>query len=506
MSGFRKVRMLHARAVLATCSGLLPSPALAGVVGTPDPAPTGVVIYMAAMLTVLGFGSVLAAAAGRWIWVLYGALAAYAVFWQSWEAQASGGAFWQGFEFTDHFVTRTGTIMDIWAMGAAAFAIPGTHWTRQFKGPIVLLAIVCAAIAVLVEWHVPTYRRLVFDISNILAMAVQAVPLVTLAVVEGRRVRWLIGIGVALPLLWTFIYLLGLAGIIALDVDRFVLNRITLGLVIVYGAVALAYRVSAIRTDREQALAASLEAAEKEAEFNRQLLSAERKYAELRDLERMQRLRLSEASHDIKQPISSLRTTIDSLLRDQSPEVQAQLRQAFDYLEQLASSYGAEERLPAGAGSDTEAVPVPLLYSTVDRMFRTEAEAKGLAFVVEAEDLSVQVEPLVLMRILSNLVSNALRHTDEGMVRLGARRQGDTVVLGVFNSGVPIDEADRASIFDRGAKSPDSDGLGLGLAIVRDLAGKAGFTVNLEVLPGEGNSFTVQVPAKPAEATAAATA
>ena len=113
---------------------------------------------------------------------------------------------------------------------------------------------------------------------------------------------------------------------------------------------------------------------------------------------------------------------------------------------------------------------------------------------------------LVLMRILSNLVSNALRHTDEGMVRLGAHRQGDTVVLGVFNSGVPIDEADRASIFDRGAKSPDSDGLGLGLAIVRDLAGKAGFTVNLEVLPGEGNSFTVQVPAKPAKATAAATA
>ncbi|MCC0029603.1 MAG: hypothetical protein H6891_04775 [Brucellaceae bacterium] len=134
MSGFRKVRMLHARAVLATCIGLLPSPALAGVVGTPDPAPTGVVIYMAAMLTVLGFGSVLAAAAGRWIWVLYGALAAYAVFWQSWEAQASGGAFWQGFEFTDHFVTRTGTIMDIWAMGPPPLPFPARTGRGDSRG------------------------------------------------------------------------------------------------------------------------------------------------------------------------------------------------------------------------------------------------------------------------------------------------------------------------------------------------------------------------------------
>ncbi len=253
------------------------------------------------------------------------------------------------------------------------------------------------------------------------------------------------------------------------------------------GSVIAFYRILAVTRGRERALALALETAERDAQTSRALLAAERNYAEARDVARLRSEQLAAASHDIKQPLMSLRTTMDAVTREQPPEVRTQLRDAFDYLEQLAGSYMDEVRPTASDDvpepQRVETVPVTLFTETLDRMFRAEAEAKGLTFEVHGTTGSVEVQPLIMMRILGNLLSNAIKHTATGSVALTAQKVADRTILTIANSGTPLNERQVATLFEPYRKGDSSAGDGLGLAIVRHLSGIAGLTLRFDSDP-----------------------
>ncbi|HEY6099974.1 MAG TPA: ATP-binding protein, partial [Anaeromyxobacter sp.] len=108
----------------------------------------------------------------------------------------------------------------------------------------------------------------------------------------------------------------------------------------------------------------------------------------------------------------------------------------------------------------------------------------------------VETEPRLLRLILANLVGNAVKFTAAGAVAVAIESRGEEVRVAVSDSGPGIAPEDQARVFEpfeRGAREAEAfvPGLGLGLAIVRELASSIGARVMLASSPGVGSTFTV---------------
>ncbi|VAV93948.1 hypothetical protein MNBD_ALPHA04-115, partial [hydrothermal vent metagenome] len=103
------------------------------------------------------------------------------------------------------------------------------------------------------------------------------------------------------------------------------------------------------------------------------------------------------------------------------------------------------------------------------------------------------VPPLALMRIISNLVSNAIKYTDSGKVLLGARRRGNGFVIEIWDSGRGMSEEEIVRFQSAYQKGDVSEGEGLGLAICYDLARQHGLRLEVASNPGRGTRMSIVI-------------
>ncbi|MCA8882611.1 MAG: hypothetical protein KDA50_02470 [Rhodobacteraceae bacterium] len=278
--------------------------------------------------------------------------------------------------------------------------------------------------------------------------------------------------------------------------------------------VSFTAHVLSIRRDHALAVAAKLEALEQEAARSRELLLAEQNYNRARDLARLRQRQLATASHDLKQPLTSLRMTLDSLGGQMDPALRSRMAEAFDYMEALSGEYlrdaapggrtsdgtgdaEAEDGPPVTAGaSDAAADPyaLSLILQTVRQMFGEEAVSKGLRFDIVDSSLQTVVPPLAVMRIVSNLAANAVKYTHEGRVLAGVRRRGSRAEIWVCDTGPGMSAAEIADFRREGRKGTASDGHGLGLAVCFGLAQDHGLNLDLRSAPGRGTVFHLSLP------------
>jgi CheY-like chemotaxis protein len=163
------------------------------------------------------------------------------------------------------------------------------------------------------------------------------------------------------------------------------------------------------------------------------------------------------------------------------------------------------------AGVVTPALqPVALddLFTSLALDIDPQAHAKNLSLRCRHCGLAVVSDPLMLRRILQNLIANAVQYTEKGGIRLLARRRGDLVRIEVWDTGPGIGEADRQTIFEefqRGGATgrPAIGGFGLGLSIVQRMAEALGHPLELCSRVGHGTRFSVSAPYASADAGAA---
>lgn len=131
---------------------------------------------------------------------------------------------------------------------------------------------------------------------------------------------------------------------------------------------------------------------------------------------------------------------------------------------------------------------------------RPLVDRKPLAVEVEeGPPVFIRVEPTALQRILTNLLGNALKYTEEGHVRLWIETNSEQVHVHVEDTGPGIPEAQQAAIFrpfEQGSMGNDrsAEGSGLGLSIASALAAKIGGSIDLKSTVGEGSRFTLCLP------------
>lgn len=272
-----------------------------------------------------------------------------------------------------------------------------------------------------------------------------------------------------------------------------------------YGSLALAITASLsaglidMRRSHAAALTREMEAVRKEAETTRGLLEAERNYVRMRDLADQRRLQMASMSHDIRQPLSALRLSVEGMTRDAPPDTRTHLREAFDYIQTLTEGQldRARDEVRAEAREaeeQTEPYALSLVLDATGQMFRDEARAKGLDLRVVSSSAEVRVPPLHLMRIVSNLVSNSVKYTAHGRVLLGVRRQGQALVLQVLDSGPGMTDDELARNMQVWTSGAGSTGHGLGLAICQQLAERNGLQLTARSQPGRGTVFSLRIP------------
>lgn len=219
------------------------------------------------------------------------------------------------------------------------------------------------------------------------------------------------------------------------------------------------------------------------------------------------------ASHDLRQPLHALGLFAQVLSqRDHAPEV----RRLVDHvsasvfaLESLFSQILDIHRIDSGGVRvDIRNFTLSEVWEPVRLHFEPMAFEKGLALRFRGGSQRVRGDPVLVERIVRNLVSNALRYTEDGTVLVGARRSGSTVRLQVWDSGVGMSATERSRVFEPFYRVPgqrhtgESDhGLGLGLAIVKRLAAAQGATIEVRSQPGRGSVFTLELPAASPAAT-----
>ncbi len=292
------------------------------------------------------------------------------------------------------------------------------------------------------------------------------------------------------------IVFLVMAGYDEVNVASHSLIKLLYVVMILATMISYATHISALNRDYATSLERELELARNEAKMNADLLDSERKFAEAQDLVAKHKHRLATTSHDLKQPIASLRLTLDAMARSGGKEVENNVARAFDYLEDLVNeNLQADNEIIISDKDDTsEKVSLDLLFETTVQMFHEEAVSKGISLNHQPSDLEIEIEVIPLMRILNNLVSNSVKHTISGQVQIRSLKENESVIIEVADTGPGMsgDEIEKFStLYEKGEAS---EGSGLGLPICFDLAERLGMELSIRSEKGKGSQFRLTLP------------
>lgn len=224
---------------------------------------------------------------------------------------------------------------------------------------------------------------------------------------------------------------------------------------------------------------------------------------------------LASMSHEIRTPISALIGLIEMLrVRGGSPEqIDENLTVAHESAQSLLSLIGDIldlSKIEAGAMLPSPR-PTNLgeLLSSIYKLFETNAQNKNLRFelLLEAADQQVIIDSLMLNQIVANLISNAIKFTDHGLVQLSLKQLPDDVESGfghylieVRDSGIGLDEQQKKAIFEPfvqvSADTSSGRSTGLGLSICTRLATLLNARLRVDSQPGKGSCFQLQFSAE----------
>jgi len=232
---------------------------------------------------------------------------------------------------------------------------------------------------------------------------------------------------------------------------------------------------------------------------------------------------LAAASHDLRQPMHALSLFVGQLGASRTPADRGALVQRIeeavgslsDLLDQLLDL----SKLEAGAVQAVqEEFAIRDTLAAIETQFAPLARAKGIVVRVHATDAWASSDPLLVQRVLLNLVANAVRYTDRGGVLIGCRRRVDRLRIAVWDTGCGIADERREDVFREfvqlaperrlvsGIEKALGRGLGLGLAIVARLADLLGTRIELVSRVGRGSMFAFELPVGTASARRARTA
>jgi signal transduction histidine kinase len=213
---------------------------------------------------------------------------------------------------------------------------------------------------------------------------------------------------------------------------------------------------------------------------------------------------VADASHELKTPLTALKSSLEVFLRDPKPkmsEVRDLVKGSVEEVDQLQLL--SENLLTLAKNQPTrsdkkEAVKLKIITQKVINKFEKLAQTKKIVLVNNAGEESVTVHVKNLEIILTNLIDNAIKYGKAGgKVEAATKRENKRTKLIIKDNGIGIDNKDLPHIFERFYRADeartkfDGSGFGLGLAMVYKLAADEGASIDVVSTKGRGSSFSV---------------
>jgi len=245
--------------------------------------------------------------------------------------------------------------------------------------------------------------------------------------------------------------------------------------------------------------------------FNRMANELQTSFARQAELEAARRDLIAAVSHDLRTPLASIRAMTEALAdgvvsdEETTERYLTSIRREVEGLSTLIDDLFELAKLDSGylnQGLQAEEISIPDLISDTLESMRPQAERKGVHLTGSggAELAPVTGETQKIQRVLTNLISNAIRHTPaDGTVSLAARATEEGVQVEVADTGEGIAPSDLPRVFERfyrgeRSRSRATGGAGLGLAIAKGIVEAHGGRIWVESQPGRGTKFSFVLP------------
>ena len=209
---------------------------------------------------------------------------------------------------------------------------------------------------------------------------------------------------------------------------------------------------------------------------------------------------LASAAHDIRQPVHALSLYAELLASEphMADEITPKIVKSTKAVNALFESLFDLVQLDSGRFRvKVEPIDLPRFLRDLELQYRPRAEAKGLEFRLRVRAGEILSDPILLRRVVGNLLDNAVKYTDRGGILLAARFANDRIRIEVHDTGIGIAPEYQEQVFQEFYKVPErqgsADGFGLGLAIVARLTSVLGHRLVMSSHLGRGTTFRLEL-------------
>lgn len=213
---------------------------------------------------------------------------------------------------------------------------------------------------------------------------------------------------------------------------------------------------------------------------------------------------IASTAHDMRQPVlaldlySQMLSEDISLAAELTPKIHAATQgviSLFDSMFELAQIKEDQVKI------NLTEINILSVMQDLSHQYQTIANNKGLLLRTRFVDQQIKTDLLLFKRIVSNLVSNAIKYSQSGGILIACRLKKKSLFVEVWDTGSGIAEEEQGLIFHEFYKSPThagtNDGFGLGLSIVKQFAEKLGYTLHMKSRLGMGTMMAVEIPLLP---------
>ncbi|MCA1802853.1 MAG: HAMP domain-containing histidine kinase [Rhodothermaceae bacterium] len=218
---------------------------------------------------------------------------------------------------------------------------------------------------------------------------------------------------------------------------------------------------------------------------------------------------IADIAHEIRNPLHTILGSIEMLELDNLPEEKRKnyLENTKNQAERISSLFKDLILLQRSVSDDHFLTPrvfdLSSVTTRIENVYKEKLAGRNLEFSVEKQFCKVYGDPARIEQVLDNLISNAEKYTSDGYIRLGYTVLNGKVRISVEDSGIGIPPEHHAYLFNRfyrtdKARSRDSGGAGLGLAVVKSIIDAHQTSIHVDSKPGKGTKFYFDLGKRPA--------
>jgi signal transduction histidine kinase len=226
---------------------------------------------------------------------------------------------------------------------------------------------------------------------------------------------------------------------------------------------------------------------------------------QIKEFAERQRQFFADITHEIRNPLHTISGALEMLELEDLPEEKEQkyIRSAKKQTERISRLFKDLKTLQRYDSDEyfveTQEFDLSHITRHMEEWYADVAEKKGIELNIDKQSCKVIGDPGKIEQVIDNLVSNALKYTNEGRVSLKYTTNNNSVTVEVEDTGIGISEEHLDRLFDRfyrtdKARSRDKGGTGLGLAVVQSILGGHGSDINVESEVGQGSRFWFELP------------